>query len=213
MIRYLIIFLLTVMNVSYSWADKGGRQNNKPFLSLYVGQALGGNADTAPPVVKDKDEEWDIGTGGSGVVGYKWGVFSLEALYTIFGTSEANYNDYYKEKHSPFFLGGGLHWTFSFFDLKLGFGTGNDRVTYTQGPNSTTFTTTPSGGKSSGAGTYFGFGFNINLSPSTEFLIDYTGYNWAYSDSQTITVNGDTKVTDKPRTSMGMLSLGIRRFF
>ena len=213
MIRDLIIFLLIVMNSSYSWADKGGKQNNKPFLSLYVGKALGGNDDTAPSVVKDKEEDWDIGTGGSAVAGYKWGVFSLEAVYTSFGTSEANFNDYYKEKHRPFFVGGGLHWTFKFFDLKLGFGTGNDRVTYTQGPNSTTFSTTPSGGKNSGAGSYLGFGFNINLSPTTEFLIDYTGYNWEYSDSQTINVNGDTKVTDEPWTSMEMLSFGIRRFF
>ena len=212
--RLIFSLLFLIINLTPCWAKNNGKQNNKPFVSLYIGRAFGANIDTAPTIVKEKEEEWDtLGTGGSLVAGYKWGVFSLEALYTSFGTSEVNYNDFYKEKHRSFFLGGGLRWTLSFFDIKIGFGTGNDKVTYTQGPSSTTFSTSPGGGKNSGSGGYFGFGFNFDLSPSTEFLIDYTSYSWNFSDSQTITVNGDAKTTDEPSTTMGMFSLGLRRFF
>lgn len=210
--KNILLVILLLFSGMASAKSSESRMNNTAFFSGIIGSTIPGESETVPDNV-DGDQTPKAGVGGSIAAGYKWETFSLELIYTNFGTTENNIADQYTEEHKAYFIGGGLHWTWHWFDLKLGWGTGNDKVSYKKGLESTSFSATPNGQSNSGSGAYFGIGLNFDLGQRTEFIIDYTGYAWNQDDIQSITVDGTSEESEGYMSKMGMLGIGLRRFF
>lgn len=208
-----VFALFFVLSFNLAWA-KGGqsRMTDTAYITGLIGSAIQAESETAPVSVKD-DQNPEASTAGSLAIGYKWEHFAMEFVYANFGATTNDIADKYTEEHKAFFFGAGLHWMWGWFDLKFGWGTGNDKVSYKQGAGSTTFSADPNGESSGGRGGYFGIGLNFDLGARTEFIIDYTGYAWSQKDLQTISVDGDTLDSEDYMTKMATFSIGLRRFF
>ncbi|HXH76286.1 MAG TPA: hypothetical protein VNJ08_15045 [Bacteriovoracaceae bacterium] len=206
-----LVFSLLIFPVLASARESG--KNNIFFFQGLVGSTILGESENVP-VGAGEEQVKKAALGLTTALGYKWETFSFELIYANFGKTSNNMDDFYLEEHEASFIGGGLHWTWSWFDLKLGWGGATDTTTYVQGDRSTTFRAFPDKSKTSSAGGYFGLGFNFDLSPTTEFIIDYTGYAWTNDEPQRLGVdaNPDLIFTEN-KVGMAVLSLGLRFFF
>jgi hypothetical protein len=157
-------------------------------------------------------QEFKGQTAISGVIGYRWKYFGVEALATTFGHLSINHDDYYTESHEVSFVGLGVHWAWWFFDLKLGGGSINDKTTYEKGSKATTFSANPNEKSRGQTAGYFGIGFNVDLGPNTEFIIDYTSYAYTKDKVQTFELDGRTSSFSESDFAITTLSFGIRWF-
>lgn len=206
--RFLLILSVLFPILAYC---RGNGKQNIPYVQLMVGRsALGESDDVANGAIDDQTQE--ASTAMTGAIGYRWEHFSLELIYAFLGTPSNDIGEYYTEEHKVNFIGGGLHWTWSWFDLKVGWGSASDTVSYKKGPNSTTFSADPNKETTNNTAGYFGLGLNFDLGTDTEFVIDYTGYGWTSDEPQHFSLDGQDTTNTETTAGIGVFSIGLRWF-
>src|SRR5688572_18606756 len=120
--KSLLLFLCLVPFIADAAPRRGGRKQNMFYFQGMLGRSAMAEIDDIAEEAKD-DQEPEAGTALAAALGYRWENFSLEVMFAHLGNPSMDVGEYYTEEHKTSFIGGGLHWTWAWFDLKLGWGT------------------------------------------------------------------------------------------
>lgn len=205
--KFLFLVIISLIFLS-SCSSYEKSKANKMYIAGLVGTGQLNESDDEVGGTTGADQTIDGSTNYSGVLGYRFNIFALELVATSLGKSEIQFEDKYTEVHEARFIGGGFHWTWNWFDLKVGYGNVKDKVSF----ESQTINFDPRSSSTSSLGSYFGIGANFNLEKDTEFLFDYTAYAWE-DDTKRSWSSGTASGSSNSKTNAFVtLGIGLRWF-
>lgn len=202
------LLFIIVLSILASCSSYEKSKANKLYVAGLVGTGQLNESDDEVGGTTGADQTIDGSTNFSAILGYRFNIFALEFMATSLGKSEIQFEDKYTEKHDARFIGGGFHWTWNWFDLKVGYGNVKDKVSF----ESQTVTFDPRSSSTSNLGAYFGLGANFNLGKDTEFLFDYTSFAWDDDTKRSWSSGSASGSSNSKKNAYTTLAIGIRWF-
>ncbi len=206
------LLLITLLSLLTSCSSYEKAKANKLYVVGSIGTGVLGESSDEQGGVSISDQTMETATNLTGVLGYRFNIFALELMFASLGKPEIQFEDQYTETHDANFIGGGFHWTWNWFDLKVGYGNVKDTVKFENGPLGANINFDPKSSSTSSLGAYFGIGANFNLGKDTEFIFDYTGFAWEDDTKRSWTNGTASGSSDSKSNAYTLLSVGIRWF-